>query len=109
MVPRTGTFKELGELMTVSNKKLIDEVIEAFPNIAESLKSWLAIVEQAEWQHSHDVKAQFGQAKIIGGKNIVFKIKGNAYRLWIKVNYATGVVLVKKFGTHKEYDGWEIK
>jgi len=95
--------------MTVSNKKLLEEIITRFPQVAESLKSWLAIVDQAKWQHSHSVKGQFSQAKIIGGKNIVFKIKGNAYRLWVKVNYATGVVLVKKFGTHKEYDGWEIK
>ena len=95
--------------MTVSNKKLLEEVIAAFPNAAEALKTWLAIAEQAEWQHPHDIKGQFSQAKIIGGKNIVFKIKGNAYRLWVKVNYVAGVVLVKKFGTHKEYDGWEIE
>lgn len=99
----------LGELMTVSNKKLLEQIIAAFPPVAESLKSWLAVVEQAAWRNPHDVKGQFIKAKIIGGKNIVFKINGNAYRLWVKVNYATGVILVKKFGTHKDYDSWEIK
>lgn len=95
--------------MTVNNKKLLEEIITLFPQAAEALRSWLALVEQAEWRHSHDVKNQFVKAKIIGGKNIVFKIKGNDYRLWVKVNYAVGIVLIKKFGTHKEYDGWEIK
>ena len=95
--------------MTVSNKKLLKEIIAAFPQAADALKSWLAIAENSEWQTPHAVKAQFGKAKVIGGKNIVFKIKGNAYRLWIKVNYSAGVILIKKFGTHNEYDDWEIK
>ena len=95
--------------MTVINKKLLEEIIAAFPDAAESLKTWLVMAEQSTWRTPHDIKAQFVKTKIIGGKNVVFKIKGNAYRLWIKVNYATGVILVKRFGTHKEYDGWEIK
>lgn len=85
------------------------ELIEKFPHLADQLRTWLAIVEEADWNKPQDINSQFNQAKVIAGKNIIFKIRGNAYRLWTKVNYVTGVVIIKKFGTHKEYDGWEIK
>jgi mRNA interferase HigB len=97
------------DFMRVSNKGLLTEIITMFPEAAEQVKTWLGIAEQADWKTPHDIKAHYAQAKVIGGKNVIFKIKGNAYRLWVKVNYVTGVILVKKFGTHKEYDDWEIK
>jgi mRNA interferase HigB len=96
--------------MRVSNKKLLAEIMTRFPEAAEQVKSWLAITEQAEWKTPYDIKASgYAQAKVIGGKNVIFKIRGNAFRLWVKINYATGVIFVKKFGSHQDYDDWEIK
>lgn len=95
--------------MKIANRGLIADIITTFPEAADQVKAWLGIAEEAEWKTPHELKAHFAQAKIIGGKNVIFKIKGNAYRLWVKINYVTGVMLVKKFGTHQEYDDWEIK
>ena len=36
----------------------------------------------------------------------VFNVKGNKYRLDTRVAYRTGVVVVKRIGTHAEYDRW---
>jgi mRNA interferase HigB len=35
---------------------------------------------------------------------LVFNIKGNDYRLVVRVQYQAGVVAVGFFGTHAEYD-----
>ena len=35
---------------------------------------------------------------------VIFNIRGNKYRLVVKVNYPGKIVLVKWFGTHAEYD-----
>ncbi len=35
----------------------------------------------------------------------MFNIKGNAYRLVTIIDYRTGVVAVRFFGSHAEYDG----
>ena len=35
---------------------------------------------------------------------MVFNIKGNNFRLVTKVNYEQGIVIIKFFGTHAEYD-----
>ena len=36
---------------------------------------------------------------------VVFSIKGNDYRLVAAVQYHAGVVAIRFFGTHAEYDG----
>lgn len=35
---------------------------------------------------------------------MVFNIKGNDYRLIAVVQYANGVLLIRFFGSHEEYD-----
>ncbi len=36
---------------------------------------------------------------------MVFNIKGNDYRLVVKINYPYRVVYIRFVGTHAEYDG----
>jgi len=38
------------------------------------------------------------------GDRVVFNIKGNDYRLVVKINYPYRVVYVRFVGTHGEYD-----
>jgi mRNA interferase HigB len=38
------------------------------------------------------------------GSRVVFNIKGNDFRLVAKINYAAGIVEIRFFGTHDEYD-----
>ena len=35
---------------------------------------------------------------------VVFNIKGNDYRLVTRVNYQGGVLMIRFFGSHEEYD-----
>jgi mRNA interferase HigB len=72
------------------------------------LESWEAEVETAEWKTPLDIKGRYPKASVIGNQQVVFNICGNAYRLWVTVAYQTGIVMVRKIGTHKEYDNWEI-
>ena len=65
---------------------------------------WLAIAGQAEWRNPEDVKRSHPKASILKGGRAVFNIKGNDYRLVAALNYQAGVLAIRFFGTHAEYD-----
>jgi mRNA interferase HigB len=66
--------------------------------------AWLAIASQANWQNPEDVKTSHPKASILKGGRVVFNIKGNDYRLVAAVQYRAGVLVIRFFGTHTEYD-----
>jgi len=65
---------------------------------------WLAIAERAEWSNPEDVKASHPRASILKGGRVVFNIKGNDYRLVAALQYRAGVLVIRFFGSHAEYD-----
>ncbi len=66
--------------------------------------AWRTIAEASDWKNSSDVKKAHPKASILKGGRVVFNIKGNDFRLIVVVQYQDGVVVVRFFGTHKEYD-----
>jgi mRNA interferase HigB len=44
------------------------------------------------------------KASILKAGRVVFNIKGNDYRLIARVQYEAGVLAIRFFGTHAEYD-----
>lgn len=71
-----------------------------------AIDSWVREVQNEKWNSFHDVKKRYASASNLGNKIIIFNIKGNRYRLKIKVNYQQGIVLVQAIGTHAEYSKW---
>lgn len=66
--------------------------------------AWLAIVRRAEWRTPEDVKRGHPKASILKGGRVVFNIKGNDYRLVALVEYRAGVLAIRFFGSHADYD-----
>lgn len=66
--------------------------------------AWRAIVERAQWKTPEDVKTSHPKASILKGGRVVFNIKANDYRLIAVVQYANGVLMIRYFGSHEEYD-----
>lgn len=67
-------------------------------------QAWLTIVGHAQWHNPEEVKASYPKASILKAGRVVFNIKGNDYRLVARIQYQAGVVEVRFFGTHAEYD-----
>jgi mRNA interferase HigB len=66
--------------------------------------AWRAIAESAQWKSPQEVKRSHPRASILKGGRGVFNIKANDYRLIVAVRYENGVVLIRFFGSHEEYD-----
>ena len=71
--------------------------------------AWLQIVSRAQWRSPQDVKAAHPKASMLKGGRAVFNIKGNDYRLVARVQYQAGVLAIRFFGTHAEYDEIDVE
>ncbi len=66
--------------------------------------AWRAIAESAQWRTRQDIKAAHPKASILKSGRVVFNIKANDYRLVAVVQYEAGVLMIRFFGTHEDYD-----
>jgi mRNA interferase HigB len=66
--------------------------------------AWRATAESAHWRTAQDVKTAHPKASIRKGGRVVFNIKANDYRLVAVVQYEAGVLMVRFFGSHEDYD-----
>jgi mRNA interferase HigB len=68
-------------------------------------EAWLAIAQAADWKTPQDVKKSHPKASVLKGSRVVFNIKANDFRLIALVQYRDGVLMIRFFGSHAEYDG----
>lgn len=70
----------------------------------QALKAWYQEANNSHWEHPNDIKAEYPSASILADNRIVFNIKGNRYRLIVKINYSYQMIWIRFIGTHAEYD-----
>ncbi len=87
----------------IKNKTLLG-YMEKYPEAEEALKKWYYEIKSSYFKNSNVLKERYGNASIIGDNRVVFNINGNKYRLIVRINYDFKNILIKWFGTHKEYD-----
>ncbi|MEW5982781.1 MAG: type II toxin-antitoxin system HigB family toxin [Acidobacteriota bacterium] len=90
--------------MRIVAKRTLREFWQRHPDAEESLLAWYREVLQEDWDGPAKVKAKYRNASIIGDNRVVFNIKGNDYRLVVKINYPHRVVYIRFVGSHAEYD-----
>jgi len=67
-------------------------------------EAWRAIAERSQWKTPEDVKRAHPKVSTLKSGRVVFNIKANDYRLIALVQYAAGVLMIRFFGSHEEYD-----
>ena len=90
--------------MRVIARKALREYWEKHNDVESSLKSWYSEVEKSEWSSPKNIKVDFPSASILSDNRVVFNIKGNKYRLIVKINYDFKIVWIRFIGTHSEYN-----
>ena len=95
--------------MRIIAKRTLKEFWEKHEDSEQALLSWYKVAKAAKWQNFEDVKANFGTCKILGSDRIIFKIKGNKYRLIVKVTFVHQIFWIRFIGTHSEYDSINAK
>ena len=92
--------------MKVIGRNQLDDFAAQHADVRSQIDAWICEVEDAEWLTPNDIKARFPSASFLPSSRVVFNLKGNHYRLDTKANYKNQIVLIKRIGTHAEYDKW---
>ena len=90
--------------MRIIARKTLKDFSEAHADSEQALKAWYQEAAAADWKAPIDIKAHYHSADILPDNRVVFNIKGNHYRLIVKIHYKTGIVFIRFIGTHAEYE-----
>ncbi|MBK7691063.1 MAG: type II toxin-antitoxin system HigB family toxin [Bacteroidetes bacterium] len=90
--------------MRITAKKILREFWIIHNDCEEQLKSWFQECSKAAWRNLNEVKAEYPSASILVDNRVVFNIKGNSYRLIVKINFDYQMIWIRFIGTHAEYD-----
>jgi mRNA interferase HigB len=90
--------------LRVIAKKILRDFWETHADCEQQLKSWYLEAGRANWETPGDIKAEYPSASILTGNRVVFNIKGNNYRLIVKISYEHQMIWVRFVGTHAAYD-----
>jgi mRNA interferase HigB len=82
----------------------LDEFKKKHADVRGPLDAWTAEAKAAQWKSHQCIKDRYRSADFLPDNKVIFDIKGNNYRLLIKVNFERGIVVVEWIGTHAEYD-----
>ena len=90
-------------MRVVGRDKLLD-FGQKHASAKKALEAWFHEAENALWQTPQDIKSRYRSADFLAGNRVIFNIKGNHFRLVVKVRYQNGLVAIEWVGTHAEYD-----
>ncbi len=89
--------------MTVVGREKLLEFSQRNASARAALEAWFAEARTATWTRPQDIKDRYRSADFLPGNRVIFNIKGNRYRLVVRVRYQNGIVYIEWVGTHAEY------
>jgi len=96
-------------MMRVIAKSTLQAFWRRHPDAEGPLLAWYREVEKEDWDGPAKVKAKYRNASFVAHNRVVFNIKGNDYRLVVKINYPYRMVYVRFVGTHTEYNKIDVE
>ncbi len=90
--------------MQIISIKTLREFWQAHASAEIPLKAWYHETRHARWHSFQDLKNRHRSADVLPGNRVVFDIKGNTYRLVVRINYQSGCIFIRFVGTHADYD-----
>ncbi len=90
--------------MRILSKRTLREFWKEHIDCEEQLLSWYKDMKTAEFQSAEELSGAFANCRSIGSHRYIFNIKGNRYRLVVKISFELQTVWIRFIGTHSEYD-----
>ena len=95
-------------MFNIISRRTLLEAIGKHPQAKVALLQWYHELLNAEFNNFNEVKAIYKNASLVGDDRVVFNIKGNQYRLVVRIVFLYKTIQIKWFGTHKAYDQIDV-
>jgi mRNA interferase HigB len=89
--------------MRLISKKNLLMAIEPYPDAQTPIESWCKLIKENDWGSLEDVRKGYSKSVDEVYGYTIFNIKGNRYRLIVKIKYKAKILYFKIFLTHAEY------
>lgn len=90
--------------MVVLGTKQIDTFLRKHPECRQELAELVRDLERSRLPDTNAFKDRYPSSKVITGRVVVLKVRGNRYRLVAEVAFKTQVFVIVAVETHAEYD-----
>ena len=90
--------------MRIIAKKTLREFWKKHPDCEQQLKAWFQEASKSKWKNPNQIKKEYPSASVLANNRVVFNIKGNNYRLIVRINYDYQMIWIRFIGIHSEYD-----
>ncbi len=94
--------------MNVISRKALIDFYNIHNDAREPLETWYRVCKKADWKNFNEVRLAYPSADWVGDDRAVFNIKGNKYRLVVRINFRYKSIQIKWIGTHAEYDSIDV-
>lgn len=85
-------------------KKILRDFWTKHSDCEQQLKAWYQEADKGTWKTLNELKVDYPNASILDSNRVCFNIKGNNYRLIVKINFSYQMMWIRFIGTHSEYD-----
>ena len=90
--------------MHIISFRKLREFFDKEPDAKVALQDWYRRTKKAEWNNFSEMKLTFNSVDAVGNSRFVFNIRGNNYRLVVKVMFVVKRVYIRWVGKHQDYD-----
>jgi mRNA interferase HigB len=89
--------------VNVISKRRLFERAAKYADATSALEAWLDSARTAEWRSLEDIRKLYPATDMVGDLAIL-NIRGNTYRLIVRMVFQNKRIYVKEFLTHSDYD-----
>ncbi len=89
--------------MNIISRRGLFERAAKYPDAKSALQVWYDTAVESDWHNLEEVRAVFPATDMVGDL-AVFNIRGNHYRLIVRMVFRSRRIYIKEFLTHASYD-----
>lgn len=96
-------------MFNIITRKALLNYCQLYPKATDALLEWYKEMLAGEFTSFQELKAVYANVSLVGDDRVVFNIRGNHYRLVVRMVFKYKAIQIKWFGSHTEYDKIDVR